>query len=416
MAANTPVLLAPAPLMGPDAVRSSTSTLLSAGAASLLLGVSKSTLYAYVSRGLLSAVADPRDPRARRYSSFEIELLVRRKGRRKQVQQTMAALSEGRPVLDTALSCIHEGQPIYRGHSALTLAASATVEDVARLLWQCDPHDPFDGPAPELGERWQRTAQALRGRPVEDVVLTLLAQAQPLLHGPAWLADPKALAIAAGQHLRATTACFLTQPPSAQPLHEQYVRAWRLHRHAAGPLRSALVLAADHELNVIAFIARALASVGTPMAATLLAAMCSVQASINGGDTPQIEQLWDDLSAETDLKRSIARRLAAGTGLPGFNHLAYPAGDPRAARLLEAASALAPLPLIAAAVEELAGWKPTIAFGLVALRRAVCAPRGAALTLQMAGRCTGVIAHVLEQRRSGQRIMPRARYVGPLPG
>jgi len=37
------------------------------------LGISKPTLYAYVSRGLLQAVADPADPRARRYSSFEVE-------------------------------------------------------------------------------------------------------------------------------------------------------------------------------------------------------------------------------------------------------------------------------------------------------------------------------------------------------
>jgi citrate synthase len=31
----------------------------------------------------------------------------------------------------------------------------------------------------------------------------------------------------------------------------------------------------------------------------------------------------------------------------------------------------------------------------------------------MASRCIGIIGHVLEQRRSGQRIVARARYVGP---
>jgi len=66
-------------------------------------------------------------------------------------------------------------------------------------------------------------------------------------------------------------------------------------------------------------------------------------------------------------------------------------------------------------VARLTGWKPTIAYGFVALRRAIKAPPGTALALQMAGRCTGVIAHILEQRRSGQRVMPRARYMGPLP-
>ena len=403
------------PLMGPDAVRSSATTLLTADAAAKRLGVNKSTLYAYASRGLLSAVSDVADSRVSRYSSFEVELLVRRKGRRKQAHQAMAALSEGRPILETALSCVHQGHPIYRGRSALTLAATASVEDVARLLWQCGPHDPFEGPPPDLGPRWQEALRTQRGRPVEERAIVLLAHAQFALHGPAWLSEPSALALAAGQHLRAATACFLAQLPSARPLHEQYARAWRLPRQAAEPLRRALVLTADHELNMIAFLARALASAGTPMGAALLAAMCSVQASLNGGDTAQVELLWDELLDVRDPKRVLANRLTEAGGLPGFNHLAYPNGDPRATMLIETATALSAMPNINGDVAALTGWKPTIAFGLVALRRALGAPRGAALTLQMAGRCAGVIAHILEQRRSGQRIMPRARYVGPLP-
>ncbi|MDP1900890.1 MAG: citrate/2-methylcitrate synthase [Rubrivivax sp.] len=389
---------------------------MSADAASQRLGVSKSTLYAYVSRGLLTAVADPHDPRSRRYSTFEVDLLVRRKGgRRKQIQQTLAAVNEGWPILDTALSCISDGQPIYRGHNALTLAESATVEDVARLLWQCDPHDPFDAPAPDLGELWHGLAAALLRRPVQERALSLLALAQPALQGPAWLTDPHALARGAAQHLRAAIACFLAKPPEVRPIHEQFVRAWRLRRQAADPLRRALVLAADHEMNMIAFVARALSSAGADMGAALLAAMCNLSATFNGGATERVESLWDELVAQRDLRTAVGARLAKGEGLPGFNHLAYPAGDPRAAMLLAVCESLAPLPPIAATVEGLTGWKPSIDFAFVALRRALGAPAGAALTMQFAGRCVGVIGHILEQRRSGQRIMTRARYVGPLP-
>lgn len=103
--------------MGPDAVLSAAAAFLSAEAAARRLGVSRATLYAYVSRGLLTAVPDPQDAHASRYSSFEIDLLVRRKGRRKGVEHAMAAISEGRPIRDTALACIHEGRPIYRGLS-----------------------------------------------------------------------------------------------------------------------------------------------------------------------------------------------------------------------------------------------------------------------------------------------------------
>lgn len=243
----------------------------------------------------------------------------------------------------------------------------------------------------------------------------LLAMAQAELSGPSWLIEPGAQAIAAGEHLRAAVACFLAKHPDSRPVHEQCRRAWRLPIAVAEPLRAALVLAADHEMNMVAFVGRCLTSVGAPMGAALLAAMCNVESSLNGGDTPRVEALWDDLLTEPDLESAVARRLASGNGLPGFNHLAYPAGDPRAQMLLELAAKFSAQPPTVEVVTRLTGWKPTIAYGFVALRRAIKAPPGSALTLQMAGRCTGVIAHILEQRRSGQRIMPRARYVGPLP-
>jgi len=238
----------------------------------------------------------------------------------------MAAINEGRPILDTALACIHEGQPIYRGLSALALAKTASVEDVARLLWQCDPHDPFAAPAPALGPSWRATAQALRRRPVPERAIALLALAQAELHGPSWLIEPGALALAAGQHLRAAFACFLARPAESRPLHEQCRRDWRLPQTAADALHAALVLAADHEMNMVAFVGRCLSSVGAPMGAATLAAMCNVQASLNGGDIPRVEALWDELLADRDLQSAVARHLASGKGLAGC---AYSSGKRR---------------------------------------------------------------------------------------
>lgn len=403
------------PLMAATAAAAS-STLLTAEGAARRLGVSKATLYAYVSRGRLTAVPDAGDPRARRYSSFELSLLERRRrGGRRQLQQTLAAINEGLPILETALSCAHAGRAIYRGQDAVELARSATVEDVARLLWQCGPFDPFAAPPPQLGEDWLRQATELRTLAVQPRTLALLALALPYLQGAWWLKDPQALALSAGAHLRTAMACFLARAPQARPLHEQFAQAWRLGRLAHEPLRRALVLAADHEMNMIAFIGRALASVGSDMGSALLAAMCTVNANFVGGATVQVEQLWDDLVAARDLRAALAARLDQGQGLPGFNHPDYPAGDPRAALLLRVCAGIAPQPPIARAVQQLTGWHPAIDFAFVALRRALGAPKGAALALQLGGRCVGVIAHVLEQRRSGQRIMTRARYVGPLP-
>ena len=159
------------------------------------------------------------------------------------------------------------------------------------------------------------------------------------------------------------------------------------------------MLGAEHEMNMIAFTARGLASVGATLGASMLGGLCNLSATFNGGAPGQVEALWDELTAQRDLGAAVAARLDRGESLPGFNHLAYPAGDPRALMLLKTAGAIQRLPPIAAQVERLTGWKPAIDFGFVALRRALGAPRDAAQTLQMAGRCVGIIA--------------RARYVGP---
>lgn len=394
-------------------LHSGTATLLASTEAAAYLGVSKATLYAYVSRGLLSAVAVPGDPRTRRYSSFELDLLARRRGQGKREQQTLNALNEGWPVLDTALSCIQQGQPVYRGQQVLDVARLASVEDVARLLWQFDRHDPFAAAPPLLSQTWHRLAAELAPRPLPERTLALLALALGDLQGPAWLGDGEALAQACGGHLRVAIASFLARPPQATPLHLQFVQAYGLKPAAAEAIRQALVLVADHEMNMVSFTARSLASAGATLGAAMLGAMCTLTATFNGGACPQVEALWDALLAQPDLGAALAQRLDRGDSLPGFNHLSYPAGDPRAQRLLALAERFGKQPPIAIEVERLTGWKPSADFGLVALRRALGAPPEAALALQMGGRCVGVIAHILEQRRSGQRILTRARYIGP---
>lgn len=403
--------------MRADLAGSESAPLLDADTAARRLGVSKGTLYSYVSRGWLHAVPDPADPRARRYSAFELEQLARRTGpRRKQLQLTLAALTEGLPVLDTALSCIHQGQPIYRGRPALAMARTESLESVARWLWLCEDRDPFDAPAPTLGPAWQALARAIRRQPLATRTLALLAAALADVDtATGTQAGPDAGAVQAAALLRTSVGCFLARNPGSAPIHLQFRRAWRLGPEAAEPLREALVLTADHELNLVAFVGRVLASADAPASAALLGALCTLGARFNGGATAQVEAQWDALAAEPDLSRAVAARLARGESLAGFNHLAYPRGDPRALRLLELARDFAPPPALVPVVQQLAGWAPSIDFALVALRRALGAPRGAALALQMAGRCVGVLAHVLEQRRSGQRMIVRARYVGPLP-
>jgi citrate synthase len=116
------------------------------------------------------------------------------------------------------------------------------------------------------------------------------------------------------------------------------------------------------------------------------------------------------------LMTSIER---SGARIPGYNMKAYPKGDPRARKLLEAAERVGGKPHriheLVSSVEEKFDLKPSIEVGLVALCMALELPVRSASTLWTMGRVAGFIAHVVEQRQAGFMMRPRARYIGPAP-
>ena len=115
------------------------------------------------------------------------------------------------------------------------------------------------------------------------------------------------------------------------------------------------------------------------------------------------------------LETTLAARLETGAGLPGFGHPLYTDGDPRA-RVLLAAFALPPAYARAqAAIAALTGEEPNIDFALAALAARFGLPADAPFQIFAAARCSGWLAHALEQNETGRLIRPRARYVGPAP-
>src|SRR5262245_3647665 len=113
-----------------------TERYLTARQAADALGVTPATLYAYVSRGQLRSEPFPERPRERRYHREDIERLRERKEvRRDPAQAAARGLHWGSPVLESAITLIHEGRFYYRGQDALKLAEQASLEQVAELLW-----------------------------------------------------------------------------------------------------------------------------------------------------------------------------------------------------------------------------------------------------------------------------------------
>ena len=364
---------------------------LSSAEAADYLGVSRQTLYAYVSRGLL--VSEPSsEGRERRYPRWALDELRARRSERR--EPAAAALRWGTPVLESALTLIDRGRLYYRGRDAVELSRHATLEEVAAILWDADPGS-FDGSSS------QRRAT---GRVVVDNLVTCLTKrrANALPSTPKVAADTvTALFEAVGAYGRGSLA-------------ERLARGWRTR--ASDDLQAALVLCADHELNASAFTARVVAATGAPLHNALLAALCALEGRRHGGASAVVMELLDEID-RVGVARAGERWVSRHGHLPGFwnAHPAYPAGDPRAAELLQRLD----LPKRDAAMKAIAfgeqlGGTPTIELALAALSRTHRLARDAPFGVFALGRSVGWIAHANEAA-AGPLIRPRARYVGPPP-
>lgn len=422
---------------------SEASANLGAREAAAALGVSVATLYAYVSRGLVRSESTGGSRRERRYRREDVERLIERKAQRREPERAAErALRWGTPVLESALTLIEGGQLYYRGRRALGLAETHTFEAVAELLWEEEggrletaPAEARSLPSQALSA-WESSADDWSGwRGVLKAVGTLSAAGEA---GPAAL-FPIVLPLAAredaaahdlrpeavrraGRRIIRLLARAAVYPGRLEgdTLAEGLQRAWAPGRAgAAHALNAALVLCADHELNVSAFTARCAASAGATPYDAVIAGLAALRGTRHGGHTERVEALLDEVGTAGRAKRVLGERLRRGEDIPGFGHRLYPEGDPRGRRLLELAekaarrAAAAKLArAVTTAAVELTGERPTVDFGLAALRRALGLPRGAALALFALGRTAGWIAHALEQYQSGVMIRPRARYVG----
>ncbi|KFJ11846.1 citrate synthase family protein [Delftia acidovorans] len=382
--------------------------------ATALLGVSRATLYAYVSRGLLHAHAAD-TPRESRYLREEVEQLARQRGQgRKPREVAQAALNWGLPVLESSITLIEQGRLYYRGEDAVDWARSHTLEETAALLWQYPADAAFAAHAVEAAPVLPDLQQRMAGQPCENTLLALFTVASDDAATAAWQQSPERLAAGCGALLRLLAACLLGTAPDKTPIHLQCAQAWALDAQGADLVRMALVLCADHELNASGFTARCVASTGASLRAAVVGGLAALTGGRHGGTTARVEALWDELG-EAQAPARLRQRLARGETLPGFGHHLYPEGDVRAALLLEMLPRQGPAAALAAEVMALTGLAPSVDFALVALRRHLQLPAGSAFGLFALGRCAGWLAQALEQRATRQIIRPRAAYTGLRP-
>lgn len=354
------------------------------------------SLYANVSRGRVRAKPDPSDQRRSLYFAEDVERLAARSHGRRPAQAVAAeAVNWGEPVLSSAVSTVRDGRLSYRGVDAAELAATATLEAIAALLW---------GRAEVLAQSRETPAT----HSVETLFVRLAhaaATAPPSVGQGALLLGDTAEAVLA-------VSVDALAGGGGGAIHERLARRWG-RPDAADAVRRALVLLADHELNASTFAARVAVSTGASLWAGTLAGLATLSGPRHGTAAREVRALAEDVGADARGAEAALRDwLGEGRQVPGLGHRLYPDGDVRARALLASFVPTPEFVAFARAAERVSGEAPNIDFALAALAARFDLPDEAPLTLFALGRCVGWLAHMMEQIRSGQLIRPRARYVG----
>ena len=382
--------------------------------------MSRTTLYAYVSRGLVRSSAAPGKSHLRRYAAEDLERLRgRRELRRDPAKTAERALHWGVPIMESSITLIEGDKLYYRGHDACQLAESRSVEEIAALIWTGAFDTDVFAATPLHVVAGGESAAPLPFVSRAESMLPLVAVHDSL----AFDLRPRAVAQTGWRILNLLTSVAVESSDLEDSIEETLHKRWIPRTaHAIEILRAALILCADHELNVSSFTARCVASAQSNPYAVVVAGLAAMEGARHGGMSEKVETMLDELRRSRDVRKALSDRLRRGELIYGFGHRLYPSGDPRATLLLEMlgrrfakSPELTFVRSVLKAGEELTGDKANIDFGLVAVARTLKLPRGAALTLFTLGRSIGWIGHAIEQYANDEIIRPRAKYVGEVP-
>ncbi len=399
---------------------------LTAVEASRLLGVRRETLYAYVSRGLLTRHPGG-DRRTSLYDRAEVVRLAERSPRSGRAGVLDVIVDSQITLLDP------DGRLAYRGLDAVALARSRSFEAVAELLWGSgEPSQgPGAGPAPwsagaTVLDAGRRAAAAVGpdAAPVDRMRMVVAA----LPATDALRSDLRETAVR--ERGRVLIAALVDSLPRLSAPRDASIaaRLWSclsprrpLPRQLA-LLDDALVLLADHELAVSTLGARVAASAHADPYLVVLTGLSVLGGGLHGAHSTAAAGLLAAVPTEASAPAIVGRALAAGGSVPGFGHAVYRDRDPRADALLERLAAAAPapdrLPVVRAVIELVGrhdGPAPNVDFALAALADVWDLAPGSTEAIFATARSAGWIAHAIEEYPHRLRFRGRAAYVGPPP-
>ena len=393
--------------MGPPVARNEVT----ADQAADLLGVRLQTIYAYVSRGLLTR-SHRTNEMGHRVSVLALDEVLRLAAERTRVRTGSLEV-----LVETDVTLLDpKGTLSYRGHDAVALA-SRPFEEAAALVWA----------VPDVGG-WE---------PLDSDVAVVRAAASALAAG-ATDAD----------RVRAAVLALATDDPDRGELKPDHVvavgrravvggvaalggegagsvahRLWGAlgtspHSHeGVAALNAALVLLMDHELAASTMAARVAAGTGADPWLVLLTGLAALGGPRHGRSSVVAEGLLGAVRREGVGALDRYATEAGDVGIPGFGHKVYVDADPRAEVLLDHVARLDPdgwpaVEELLLAVSSRFGLSPNVDLGLAALVQACGFRPGSGETVFALSRMVGWLAHAMEEYPQGLRFRPRAVYTG----
>jgi citrate synthase len=345
---------------------------------------------------------------------------------------------------ETVLSLVdgEAGRLVIRGYEVETLSGQVSFLDALHLLWW--------GRLPTDAER-RGLHQRLGQKRVE-----VFARLSALPDGPRSSMDYLRYALASleadGKDLwdegltlcaaaAVATAMWMRRqhhqppvPPDATRDHGEDILHMILNTPVdparAVALESYLVTVMDHGMNASTFTARVVASTGSDLVSSVVAALGALKGPLHGGAPGPVLDMLASVGEPSRARAWLEAELEAGRRIMGMGHRIYRVRDPRAAVLekaldrLEQSGVKTERLALARAVEKAAAellqerypqrpLKANVEFYTAVLLDAIGLPAEVFSACFAIGRVVGWCAHVNEQRSYGRLVRPQSRYVGP---
>src|SRR5579883_367247 len=395
------------------------------------LGVKVSTLYAYVSRGLLVSHPAPTG-RRRLFDVDDVERLARRSRESRPSDTRVASIT-------TSVTQLTDRGPCYRGQAAIDLAVSSTFEGAAEVVWGADGAEAEPGawaalpmgPPPAGFSSLDRIRWAVLSAGAGD---PLRSDARP----ERVRRTARRLVAAAVDVLEPTPSGTTAEDPTTEepPAPEEHdLMVERSRRPLAATLTArltpvvtaprvravdaALVVLADHELATSTMAVRLAASTRADVYDALLAGLSTLAGPLHGGASPNAYALLE-AARRHGARRGLDDTLRWQGRLHGFGHSVYRDGDPRFEVLWDRFREVAGPEdrQLAEEILELAEREavpfPNVDLALAAIAWSTGMAADAGQLLFMVARMVGWVAHYLEELGEPPlRYRARAVYATP---